>query len=230
VWSGQADASYKRLSRTVDLTGATAGRLRFRTSYDIEPAWDFLIVEAHPVGTDKWTTLPDANGHTATDTGDSCPEGIARLHPFLTHYQGADCGPTGSTGSWNAATGNSDGWQQFDVDLSAYAGQRVELSISYMSDWGTQGLGVFLDDVRVESTGGATAQTSFEDGLGGWTVAGTVPGSAPNSTDWTRSQRAFEQAAVVTTRDTAYAGFGFESLSQAARDDLIRRVMRQLRR
>jgi murein tripeptide amidase MpaA len=228
LWSGQADGSYKRLSRTVDLTAAQAGRLRFHTSYDTEADWDFMFVEAHVVGSDEWTTLPEANGHTTTATGDSCESGIADLHPFLAHYQGAGCTPTGTTGTWNAATGNSGGWQDWDVDLSAYAGKQVEVSISYMSDWSTQGLGVFLDDVRVEADGANVAQTSFEDGLGGWTVAGPPAGSGPNSSDWNRSQQAFESGAVTTTRDSVYAGFGLEALTPAARDDFVKRAMRQL--
>ena len=38
------------------------------------------------------------------------------------------------TGAWNAASGNSAGWQQWSVNLSAYAGTTVELSIAYASD------------------------------------------------------------------------------------------------
>ena len=93
------------------------------------------------------------------------------IHPYVAHYQGADCSPTGTTGAWNAATGNSAGWQEWNVDLSAYAGKQVEVSISYLTDWGTQGLGVFVDDTTVLVDGVATAETSFEDGLGGWTLA-----------------------------------------------------------
>ena len=52
LFSGKADVSYKRLTRTVDLTGATTGQLRFFTSYETEAAWDYLFVEAHEVGTD----------------------------------------------------------------------------------------------------------------------------------------------------------------------------------
>ena len=69
VYSQQADVSYKRLTRTIDVSGATAGTLKFWTSYDTEADWDFLFVEAHEVGSDAWTTLPDANGHTTQDTG-----------------------------------------------------------------------------------------------------------------------------------------------------------------
>ncbi len=156
LFSGRDDVSYKRLTRTVDLTSATSGNLSFQASYSTELDWDYLVVEAHTVGQDNWTTLPDANGHTADDTGDSCVEGWVELHPFLNHYQNSDsCAPSGTTGTWNAATGQSGGWQQWSVDLSAYAGQQVEVSISYISDWGTQGLGVFLDDVDALGQRGA---------------------------------------------------------------------------
>jgi hypothetical protein len=228
LWSGQADATYKRLTKTVDLSSATSSRLKFRTSYDIEQDWDYLFVEAHVVGTNEWTTLPDANGHTQTGTGESCPEGITGLHPALGNYIGADCAPTGATGTWNAATGSSNGWQEFDVDLSAYAGKQVEISISYMSDWSTQGLGVFLDDARVEVNGAVAERTSFEADLGGWTAAPPPAGSGPNANSWSRSEQAFDNGAVTTTKDTVYLGFGLEGLAPADRTEFVKRAMRHL--
>ncbi|MGW4462078.1 M14 family zinc carboxypeptidase [Micromonospora sp. NPDC004704] len=229
LFSGQADVSYKRLTRTVDLTGATSGALNFFISHDIEADWDFLFVEAHEVGTDNWTTLPDANGHTGTGTGESCASGwVAELHPQLAHYIGEDCSPTGTTGTWNAATGASGGWQEWSVDLSAYAGKQVELSISYASDWSTQGLGAFVDDTKVIKNGVAVEETSFETDLGGWTVAGPPAGSSPGSNDWSRSQTAFEEGSVVTTPDTVYLGFGLEGLAPAARDDLVAKSLTHL--
>ncbi len=197
-------------------------------SRDTEPAWDFVMVEAHTVGQEDWTTLPDANGHTSNATGDSCPEGWRELHPLLDHYQtrNADgtCSPTGTTGAWNAASGNSGGWEQWSVDLSAYAGKQAEVSVSYVSDWSVQGLGVFVDDTSV-STGEAT---SFEDGLGGWTVAGAPPGSAPNGNDFTRTTAAgFPEGAVVTTPDSLYFGFGFEGVADpSARAAVMGRAVR----
>ena len=61
AYSQIADVSYKRLGRTITVPpgGAT---LSFWTSYDTEPAWDHLFVEAHTPGQEDWTTLPDANG------------------------------------------------------------------------------------------------------------------------------------------------------------------------
>jgi hypothetical protein len=229
LWSGRADASYKRLTRTVDVAAGATAEVRFATSYDVETNWDYLFVEAHEVGTDNWTTLPDKLGHTATATGQSCQSGwVAQLHPFLGHYQGADCSPTGSTGTWNAATGSSGGWQEWAVDLSAYGGKQVEVSITYVSDWSTQGLGVFLDDVRVVVGGGTVADTSFETDLGGWTAAPPPAGSQTAANTWSRSQRAFEEGAVVTTPDTVYLGFGLEGLAPAVRDDLVARSLRHL--
>jgi bacillopeptidase F (M6 metalloprotease family) len=228
VYSQQDDISYKRLSRTVDLTNASSGALNFWTSHDIETDWDYMFVEAHTVGSDDWTTLPDANGHTQQGTGESCASGWDELHPFIGHYQGADCSPTGSTGEWHAATGNSNGWQQWSVDLSDYAGQQVEVSISYASDWGTQGLGAFVDDAAVTVDGVEQSATSFEDDLGGWTVTGAPEGSEPNNNDWQRDQLAFEEGAVVVTDDTVYAGFGAEGLAPEQRDDFVARSLQHL--
>ncbi len=228
LYSDRSDVAYKRLSRTVDLTAASSGELRFFASYDVESDWDFMLVEAHEVGTGNWTTLPDTNGHTDTDTGQSCRSGWAVLHPFVSHYQGTGCSSTGSTGTWNAATGSSNGWQEWSVDLSGYAGKRVEISISYLSDWATQGLGIFLDDTRVIVDGATVAATSFETDLGGWMVTGPPPGTQSNSSDWTRGQKAFEEGSAVVTADTVYFGFGLEGLAPAARNDLVARSLQHL--
>ncbi|GAA1402606.1 M14 family metallopeptidase [Catellatospora coxensis] len=228
LYSDRADVSYKRLTRTVDLTGKTSGELRFWSSYDTEPNWDFMFVEAHPVGSDEWTTLPDTTGHTTQVTGDSCASGWSDLHPFVAHYQGADCSPTGTSGAWHALTGPSGGWTELAFDLTAYAGKQVEISISYASDWGTQGLGVFLDDVTVSADGAPLATTSFEDGLGGFTVAAAPDGSPAGSNTWVRSQQAFEEGSIVVTRDTVFTGFGAEGLTPAERDDLVKRSMKHL--
>jgi hypothetical protein len=228
MFSQWADQGWKRLSRTVDLTGKSSGTLTFQMSYDTELDWDYVVVEAHEVNTDTWTTLPDANGHTTQGTGDSCPEGWVELHPFIEHYQGADCSPTGTTGAWHAATGSSAGWQEWSVDLTPYAGKQVELSISYLTDWGTQGLGVFVDDTRITLDGAVTEETSFEDDLGGWTAA-PAPEGTRETNNWTRSQKAFEEGSVTTTDDTVFTGFGAEGLTSAEmRNDFIARAMAHL--
>jgi len=232
TYSNIADISYKRLTRTISVP-AGGGNLSFWISRDTEPNWDFVFVEAHTVGQNDWTTLPDANGHTSQSTGPndpdeaSCPAGWRELHPWLDHYEtlnaNGSCSPTGTTGVWNAATGRSSGWEQWSINLGAYAGKQVEVSIAYASDWSVQGLGAFVDDVTL-STG---ETTSFETGLDGWAATGPPAGSAPNSNNWTRiTAGGFPEGAVVATPDTLYMGFGLEGIATPeARNTVMRRSM-----
>jgi hypothetical protein len=215
VYSQIADVSYKRLTREIAVP-AGGGDLTFWTSYDTEALWDHLAVEARTAGGDDWTTLPDANGHTTQEPGDSCPEGWRDLHPQMDRYQtlNADgtCSPTGDGGAWNAASGNSGGWQEWSIDLSAYAGGTVEISIAYISDWSVQNLGVFVDDVTLPD--GTT--TSFETDLGGWTVGGPAAGSGPNANDWERTTAAgFPVGNSIATADSLFLGFGIEGIAGA---------------
>ena len=205
--------------------------MSFWTSYNTEVDWDFLFVEARPADTDDWTTLPDANGHTTQETGDSCAAGWRELHPFLDHYQTYDeatetCTATGTTGAWNAASGNSAGWQEWNVDLGGYAGQQVEVSITYASDWGTQGLGTFVDDVTEPD--GTT--TSFEGSLGGWAVPGAPEGSAANANDWVGTDAGgFPVGAGITTPDSLLLGIGFEGIATPAeRNEVMGRALDHL--
>ncbi|MGY0062715.1 M14 family zinc carboxypeptidase [Streptomyces sp. LZ34] len=227
------DRSWMRLSRTVDLTGDTAAdepNLRFRLSYDTEPGYDYAIVEAHTVGQDDWTTLPDANGGTSTTAPDDC---YLTLHPFLAHYltRGTDaCEAGGTTGDWNAFNGSSEGWRAVSVDLSDYAGKKVELSVSYVTDSSTGGLGVLADGTALVVGGAERDREGFETALGPWAAPGAPAGSPGNSADWTRSRELFRTSAAVTTRDTALFGFGLEHIPSASeRARLVGTALRALR-
>jgi hypothetical protein len=240
MWSQRADEAYKRLSRTITVPAGGA-TLSFWTSYNLELDFDYMIVEAHTVGQDNWTTLPDQKGHTSDDLSNdqACTGGWSNpadpanvLHPFLTHYQtfnSADgtCSNNGSTGHWNAANGSSAGWQQWQIDLSPYANSQVEVSITVLSDWGLQQFpGVFVDDIEV-STGEGT--TSFEDDgdpMDGWTIPGApqdVGGiEGANLNDWVRrGGLGVKEGAAISTPDSVYLGFGFEGITGTATRNLI---------
>lgn len=191
AWSQAGDSSYKRLSRTLSVP-ETGARLAFSTRRLTEPGADFFFVEARKAGTEDWTTLRDRNGHTVQNTGLSCPAWLS-VHPFLAHYQSGTgegrCRPGGTTGVWWAASGASTGWEEWEVDLAEYAGQDVEIALTYASDDAVQGDGVFLDDIVVD---GAAGSTSFEDDgdrFDGWTVAGPPAGSPVNANDWSTEAR-----------------------------------------
>jgi hypothetical protein len=229
------DGGWQRLRRTIDLTGKTTADLSFKMSFDTEPDYDYVFVEAHHVGQDDWTTLPDANGHTSDDVGLSCDINWDTLHPFLAHYQTntdksqipgeEDCVPGGTIGSppgdWNAATGNSGGYQDWKIDLSDYAGDAdpVEVSITYAQDFGAGGLGVFVDDAKITKDGSVTDSTSFEDGLGGFTAGPPPPGSEGGTQQaWSsRTTLGYKDGPGVQTPRSVYWGFGLEGVTTATK-------------
>ncbi|MEU5277438.1 M14 family zinc carboxypeptidase [Streptomyces asoensis] len=230
------DDGYKRLTRTVDLSGVAAASkpaLRTRLLWDTEPGYDNAIVEIHTVGSDDWTTLPEAGGATSTAVPAECGAGFyVGEHPWLAHYLtlgSGDCAATGTTGSWNALTGASSGWQQLDFDLSAYAGKNVEVSIAYVTDPGSGGHGVLADDASLVVGGTATETEGFETSLGAWRAAGPPPGSPAVLKDWARTGALFRTYGAVTTDDTVLLGFGLEHVaSPTDRKSLIGKALASL--
>jgi len=224
VYSQQADESFKRLGATFTLPAGSPS-LKFWASFDIEDYWDYAFVEISEVGSDVWTTLPDLGGLSTTDTGESCASGwVDQIHPFLAHYMDADCNPSGTTGVWHAFTAKSGGWQQLEFDLSAYAGKTVELYISYASDWGTQNLGAFIDDIELSGYG----LEDFETGMGVWETS-TAPGSEALNNWIRRTSFNLPEGPVIRTDNSVYLGFGFEAIDTADnRNTLMDRIMNYL--
>ena len=187
--SQAANYSYKRLARTIAVP-AGGGQLSFQVDRDTETNWDFFFVEARHVGQDDWTTLPDVNGHTGQARSGYRCDFYLSLHPFLAHYLtdpggNVRCTPGGATGTWNVATGASNGYETWTVDLGAYAGSDVELAISYVSDDTIQHRGVVVDDIVGPGGAGSTSFENDGNTLDGWTVPGAPEGTEPNENDWT---------------------------------------------
>ncbi len=68
--------------------------------------------------------------------------------------------------------------------------------------------------------------TSFEDDLGGWTIAGAPPDSPPNSAEPGRATAEdFPVGAAVTTRSTVMLGFGLENVAPGDRAPLMGRIL-----
>ncbi len=231
MYAASNDNAWQRLRKTIDLTGANTGSLKFQISYDTEDQYDFVVVEAHTVGQDDWTTLEEKSGGTEANVGESCDINWDTLHPFLTHYQTntskvqpppssvKDCTPQGTTGSppgqWFGATGNSGGFHNWEFDLSAYKGKQIEVAISYIQDFASAGLGVFVDDAVVTKDGAESESTSFEDDLGGWT-AGPAAAGSENDGQWARrTSVGFKEGPGVATKRTLYYGFGLEGIAGA---------------
>ncbi|MEV7137902.1 M14 family metallopeptidase [Streptomyces tauricus] len=231
------DYAWNRLTRTIDLTGVSAAdapALRTQLLWDTEEGYDHAVLEAHTIGADDWTTLPDKGGATGTAVPAECEAGFfMQGHPALARYltRGATaCTPTGTSGSWNSFTGASAGWQQVEFDLSAYAGKTVEVSLSYLTDPGSGGHGVLADNASVVIGGTATQTEGFETSLGAWKVAGPPAGSPAVVRDWGLSGELFKTYGAVSTRDTVLFGFGLEHVTTAAdRNALLGKALAALR-
>ncbi len=226
------DDSYMRLTRTtLDLREAQSAQLRFQLLLSSEEGYDHVIVEARPSGQDDWTTLPTAAGSrlaTATTPPSECqPNGfLLNLHPFLRHYlgSGAGCTGPGSSGDWNSFTGSSDGWREVAFDLSDYLGQEVELSISYVTDPGTGGVGAFVDDTRV-TVDGVQSADGFEGATSDWAPAAPPAGSEDSPGQWEITEDV-DVFGGTSTEDTLLLGFGLEQLeTDAQRVDIVERAL-----
>ncbi|MFF3891222.1 M14 family zinc carboxypeptidase [Streptomyces sp. NPDC001914] len=217
------DDAYKRLTRTIDLTGVDAAAkptLRSQMLWDTEPGYDHAVVEVHTTGADDWTTLPEAGGASSAAVPAECEAGFyAREHPWIKHYltvSASGCTATGSSGQWNSLTGASSGWQPVAFDLSAYAGRSIEVSISYITDPSSGGHGVLVDNTDLVVGGTGTGAEGFETSLGPWSAAGPPAGSPAVLRNWARSGELFRTYGAVTTDDTVLLGFGLEHVGTAA--------------
>ncbi|MER5488927.1 M14 family zinc carboxypeptidase, partial [Streptomyces sp. NPDC002812] len=231
-----ADDDWKRLTRTIDLTGVTAAdqpKLKMALNWNTEEGYDHAVLESRTAGGDDWTTLPEASGLTTTTVPEECGAGFfINGHPFLRRYLTLDaggCTPQGTSGTWNSFTGASGGWKQVSFDLSMYAGKTVEVSLAYITDPGSGGRGVFADEARVSLGATDQAVEGFESSLGVWSAQGAPAGSPDVPGDWSRSGELFKSYASVTTRDTVLLGFGLEHVPAAAdRAVLVGKALRSL--
>jgi hypothetical protein len=215
--SQAANFGYKRLAHTIDVP-AEGAELSFRVQRDTEPGYDFFFVEAHTVGEDDWTTLPDERGHTTRQR--PCPFLVVD-HPFLEHYvtqkANGSCAPEGTTGEWWGASGSSNGRERWVVDLSAWAGRSVEVALTVASDFIIQAHGVFVDDVVVSTGEGTTSFEADGDELDGWTVPGAPEGSPGNENDW-----------IAGTAAETPANFGVVASDSMARQGEMLRFLADL--
>ena len=200
LYSQISEPAYKRVTRTINVPAGGA-TLSFDALRDTEQGWDYFFVEARTAGGSDWTTLADQNGNTTQDTGE-CPYNTLFWYPFFERYltsfvldpgDPADpdddflrCNPTGTTGSWNAVSGQSSGWEHWTVGLADNAGspRQVEVSLTYASDGFIQGQGVAIDDIVVSTGQGSTGFEPDANVLDGWVVGPAPAPSDPNQNSW----------------------------------------------
>ena len=109
-------------------------------------------------------------------------------------------------GTGYAASGASDGYENWRLDLSAYAGASVEVALTLASDQSVAFNGVYVDDVTGPGGAGSTSFEADGNPLDGWTVPGPPDGSPGNESDW----RPASEAAGPSTGENAEAALAQE--------------------
>jgi immune inhibitor A len=146
-WSNRGDDSDMTLTHSFDLSDVDQATLQFWTWYDIEKDWDFAYVEVSTDGGQTWDILPGRYTTSENKSGNSFGQ------------------------AWTGISGGGDTpqWVQEEVDLSAYAGQVIDVRFEYITDDAVNHAGLLLDDIAVPAIG---YFDDAESGNGGWQAAG----------------------------------------------------------
>ena len=147
-WSNRGDGIDTRLTREIDLSDVETATLRYKTWYEIEEGWDYGYVA---VSTDQGRTWTALSGSETTN-----------YNPVEAAY-----GP--------GYTGESGGWVQEKIDLSAYAGETVMLRFEYVTDDATNQTGLAIDDIEIPEI----EYSDDASGDGDWEAEGFVRVTGP---------------------------------------------------
>lgn len=129
-WGMRADLSDTSLTRSVDLTNVKNATLKFWTWYDIEDSFDYGYVEASGDNGKTWKTLKGTTTTNADPNGANYGNGLTGMSKAI-------------------ATATSPEWIQEQFDLSAFAGQKVQLRFEYVTDDEYVGAGWAIDDLEI---------------------------------------------------------------------------------
>jgi hypothetical protein len=148
-WGNKEDLSDTTLTHAFDFTNVT-GPINFSywTWYDLEKGFDYAYLEASTDG-QKWTILKTPSCTEKDESGNSY-----------------GCGYNAKSGGGQQAQ-----WINEQVDLSSYAGKKVQLRFEYVTDAEVLGEGLVLDDLSIQAAG-YTSDLEKDDG--GWTGNGFV--------------------------------------------------------
>jgi hypothetical protein len=143
-WSNRGDESDMTLTREFDFSGVSSPiNMSFAMWHDLETDYDYVFLEASTDG-ETWEILQTPSG--------------------------TDVDPSGNSYGWGW-NGQTNGWVTEEVDLSKFAGQKVQIRFEYITDAALNGEGILLDDVQIEAI---NYQEGFEEGDGGWEATGFV--------------------------------------------------------
>lgn len=149
-YSGCGASLDRAIVKTVSVPAGSA-QLDFDTLYNTEVGWDFGFVQVYDQDSKSYESV------ACTDTTSTTAAGaIPAVQDNVPGF-----------------TGDSGGWKHETCDLSAYAGQDVELAFRYVTDTGVNLAGWWVKNVAVG--GAAVADGSSLDGWQSATQAHPTP-------------------------------------------------------
>jgi hypothetical protein len=148
MWSSREDESDTSLTREFDLSRVKSATLNYWAWWEIEKDFDYVYVEVSADSGKTWNIIQTPSGTDANPTGGNLGWG----------YTG--CSGGGDPGEDCAAS-----WINEQVDLSAYAGQKIQVRFEYITDAALSYPSFMLDDISVPEINNTC---SFEEDSCGW--------------------------------------------------------------
>ncbi|MGX9133054.1 choice-of-anchor J domain-containing protein [Rummeliibacillus sp. JY-2-4R] len=131
LWGNTGSQADNQMIFEADLSSTNKATLNFDHYYNIEENWDFGAVQVSTDNGETWTSL--ANDHTRSDI---VPEGYPNTKANLPGF-----------------TGTNKTWTKESFDLSKYAGKKVLVAFRYMTDWGSEEAGWYVDNISIPEIG-----------------------------------------------------------------------------
>lgn len=144
-WSNKGDESDMTLTRAFDFSKVSGPlTLQYAAWYDTEKDYDYAYLEVSTDGGASWKILKTPSGRDkALD-------------------------PSGNSYGWGY-NGASVNWREESVDLSQYAGKKVQIRFEYITDAAVNNNGFLVDDIAIPQL---QYHEDFEQGDGGWQGSG----------------------------------------------------------
>ena len=140
LWGNTGSQADNQMILEADLSTVNNATLKFDHYYQIEEQWDFGAVQVSTDNGETWTSL--ANSNTREDiTEEGYPNTKGNLPGF---------------------TGTNGGWTAESFDLSNYAGKKVLIAFRYMTDWGSEEAGWYINNISIPEIGSSKSGSSTE--------------------------------------------------------------------
>jgi immune inhibitor A len=159
-WANAMDDMAGTLTREFDLSDIDHATLNFSAWFNTERDYDYAGVAISTDSGCSWRAIPGRN------TTDSDPMGQNLGHGF--------------TGRSDTFPGQRDGWLDEQMDLTPYAGKKVQVRFFYVTDQSYHGSGFAVDDVAIPEIG--FADDAEQDT--GWQTDGFLRSVNAAAVDW----------------------------------------------